>query len=53
MLSTNGDTMLGGDDFDRKIMDWIVAEFKAKEGVDLSKDAAAMQRIKEDRKSVV
>ena len=47
VLSTNGDTMLGGDDFDRKIMDWIVAEFKAKEGVDLSKDAAAMQRIKE------
>ena len=47
VLSTNGDTMLGGDDFDKKIMDWIVAEFKAKEGVDLSKDAAAMQRIKE------
>ncbi len=47
VLSTNGDTMLGGDDFDRKIMDWIVAEFKVKEGVDLSKDAAAMQRIKE------
>ncbi len=47
VLSTNGDTMLGGDDFDKKIMDWVVSEFKAKEGVDLSKDAAAMQRIKE------
>ena len=47
VLSTNGDTMLGGDDFDKKIMDWVVSEFKSKEGVDLSKDAAAMQRIKE------
>ena len=47
VLSTNGDTHLGGDDFDKKIMDWIVDEFKKQEGVDLSKDKMAMQRIKE------
>ena len=47
VLSTNGDTRLGGDDFDNKLMDYIVSEFKAKEGVDLSTDKVAMQRIKE------
>ena len=47
VLSTNGDTHLGGDDFDQKIMDWMVREFKAKEGVDLSGDKMAMQRLKE------
>lgn len=45
--STNGDTFLGGNDFDQKIMDWIVAEFKKDHGVDLSKDKQAMQRIKD------
>src|SRR3989339_642068 len=44
--STNGDTFLGGDDFDKKIIEWIVAEFKKDNGVDLSKDPQAMQRIK-------
>ncbi|MCF7793070.1 MAG: molecular chaperone DnaK [Candidatus Cloacimonetes bacterium] len=47
VLSTNGDTHLGGDDFDKKIMDWILSEFKKQEGVDISKDAMAMQRIRE------
>jgi molecular chaperone DnaK len=47
VLSTNGDTHLGGDDFDKKIMDWIMSNFKKQEGIDLSGDAMAMQRIKE------
>ena len=47
VLSTNGDTHLGGDDFDNRIMQWMVSEFKAKEGVDLSGDKMAMQRLKE------
>ncbi len=47
VLSTNGDTHLGGDDFDKVIMDYILAEFKKNEGIDLSKDPATMQRIKE------
>jgi len=47
VLSTNGDTHLGGDDVDLKIMDWIVDEFQKQEGVDLRGDAMAMQRIKE------
>ncbi len=47
VLSTNGDTHLGGDDFDKKIIDWIVVEFKKAEGVDLSGDPMAMQRLKE------
>ena len=47
VLSTNGDTRLGGDDFDERIMEWMVSEFKAKEGVDLSGDKMAMQRLKE------
>ena len=45
--ATSGNNMLGGDDFDNRIMDWVVAEFKAQEGIDLSKDKMAMQRIKE------
>jgi molecular chaperone DnaK len=45
--STNGDTHLGGDDFDLKIMNWILDEFKKQEGVDLSKDVTALQRVKE------
>lgn len=45
--STNGDTHLGGDDFDQKIMNWILDEFKKQEGVDLSKDPTALQRVKE------
>ncbi|HER42884.1 MAG TPA: molecular chaperone DnaK [Candidatus Eisenbacteria bacterium] len=45
--STNGDTMLGGDDFDRVIVDFIVADFKENEGLDLSEDKMAMQRIRE------
>ncbi len=47
VLSTNGDTMLGGDDFDKRIMDYIIQEFKKAEGVDLSNDPTTMQRIKE------
>lgn len=45
--STNGDTHLGGDDFDRVIIDWILQEFKKQEGVDLAKDPLALQRIKD------
>jgi len=45
--ATNGDTHLGGDDFDQKIMEWIVAEFKSQEGIDLGKDRTAVQRLKE------
>lgn len=45
--STNGDTHLGGDDFDQRIIEWIVDEFKKQEGVDLSKDPMALQRLKE------
>ena len=47
VLATNGDTMLGGDDFDQRVMDYLVAEFKKAEGVDLSKDKVAMQRLRE------
>ena len=47
VLSTNGDTHLGGDDFDKKIIDWLLAEFKASDGIDLSKDPMALQRLKE------
>ena len=47
VLSTNGNTHLGGDDFDQVIIDWMVQEFKAEEGVDLSLDPMAMQRLKE------
>ena len=45
--ATNGDTHLGGDDFDQRIIDWMVSEFKKAEGVDLSKDPMALQRLKE------
>lgn len=45
--STNGDTHLGGDDFDQVVIQWIIDEFKKQEGIDLSKDALALQRIKE------
>ena len=45
--STNGNTQLGGDDLDRKVMDWIIAEFKKEQGMDVSKDKLAIQRIKE------
>ena len=47
VLSTNGDTHLGGDDFDRVIIDWLADGFKADEGIDLRKDPMAMQRLKE------
>ncbi|MGB4574268.1 MAG: molecular chaperone DnaK, partial [Kiritimatiellia bacterium] len=45
--ATNGDTHLGGDDFDQRVMDWLVAEFKKDNGIDLSKDPMALQRLKE------
>ena len=47
VLSTNGDTHLGGDDFDQVIIDWLASDFKSNEGIDLSKDPMAMQRLKE------
>jgi len=47
VLSTNGDTHLGGDDFDKRIIDWVVSEFKKSDGIDISKDPMAMQRIRE------
>ncbi|MDP2917913.1 MAG: Hsp70 family protein, partial [bacterium] len=47
VLATGGDTHLGGDDFDQKIMEWILAEFKKDQGIDLSNDKMAMQRLKE------
>jgi molecular chaperone DnaK len=47
VLSTNGDTHLGGDDFDKRIIDWIVDEFRKSDGIDLSRDPMAMQRLKE------
>ncbi|CAM5210077.1 Chaperone protein DnaK OS=Castellaniella defragrans OX=75697 GN=dnaK PE=2 SV=1 [Castellaniella defragrans] len=47
VLSTNGDTFLGGEDFDRRIIDYIIAEFKKESGADLSKDVLALQRLKE------
>ncbi|MFA6534409.1 MAG: molecular chaperone DnaK [Patescibacteria group bacterium] len=45
--ATNGDTHLGGDDFDKRIIDWIISEFKKDQGIDLSKDIMALQRVKE------
>ena len=45
--STNGDTHLGGDDYDQKVIDWLVSEFKKEQGVDLSKDRTTIQRLKE------
>ena len=47
VLSTNGDTFLGGEDFDQRIIDYVVAEFKKEQGVDLSKDVLALQRLKD------
>jgi molecular chaperone DnaK len=47
VLSTNGDTHLGGDDFDKVIIDWIVSKFKSDEAIDLKKDSAALQRLKD------
>jgi molecular chaperone DnaK len=48
--STNGDTHLGGDDFDQRVIDWLVTEFKRDQGIDLSKDAMALQRLKPPRR---
>lgn len=45
--ATNGDTHLGGDDFDQRVMDWMISEFKKEQGIDLSKDPMAMQRLRE------
>ncbi|HET6349330.1 MAG TPA: molecular chaperone DnaK [Candidatus Krumholzibacteria bacterium] len=45
--ATNGDTHLGGDDFDQRVIEWLVAEFKKEQGIDLSRDAIALQRLKE------
>ncbi len=47
VLATNGNTHLGGDDFDERIVNWMVEEFRKEQGIDLSKDSAAMQRLKE------
>jgi molecular chaperone DnaK len=47
VISTNGDTHLGGDDFDQEIINWLVEEFKKKDGIDLSKDQMALQRLRE------
>ena len=47
VLATNGNCLLGGDDFDKRIMDYLISEFKAKEGIDLSTDKLALQRLKE------
>lgn len=47
VLATNGDTHLGGDDFDKRIIDWLADEFKKSDGIDLSKDPMALQRLKE------
>ena len=47
VLATSGDTHLGGDDFDRKIVDWLTGDFKSSEGIDLTKDRSAMQRLTE------
>jgi molecular chaperone DnaK len=47
VLSTNGDTFLGGEDFDQRVIDFIISEFKKEQGVDLSKDVLALQRLKE------
>src|SRR5574341_1288049 len=47
VLSTNGDTHLGGDDFDDRVMEWIIAEYKKDQGIDLSRDRTALQRLRE------
>lgn len=48
--ATNGDTFLGGEDFDQKILDYLVAEFKRDQGIDLSQDRLAVQRLREVRR---
>ena len=48
MLATGGDTHLGGDDFDERIVEWAVAEFRRSDRIDLTKDPAAMGRLKEE-----
>ena len=45
--ATNGDTHLGGDNLDQRVIEWIIAEFKKSDGIDLSKDRMALQRLKE------
>jgi molecular chaperone DnaK len=47
VLATNGDTFLGGEDFDQRLIDYIIDEFKKESGVDLKKDVLALQRLKE------
>ena len=47
VLATNGDTFLGGEDFDQRIIDYIIAEFKKEQGIDLKNDVMALQRLKE------
>lgn len=47
VMATNGDTHLGGDDFDKRVIDWILEQFKKQEGIDLSKDPMALQRLRE------
>ena len=47
MKSTNGDTHLGGDNFDQRIIEWIIAEFRKSDGIDLGKDRMALQRLRE------
>ena len=47
VLSTSGDTHLGGDDFDKRVVDWLAENFKRDEGVDLTKDKQALQRLTE------
>ena len=47
VMATNGDTFLGGDDFDRAVMDWLIAEFKKDQGIELSSDRVALQRLRE------
>ena len=51
--ATNGDTHLGGDDFDQRIVDWLLAEFKKDQGIDLAKDQQALQRLKEAAKAKI
>ena len=46
VVSTNGDTHLGGDDIDQLVMDWLVAEFKKDQGIDVSKDKMVIQRLR-------
>jgi len=52
VLSTNGDTHLGGDDFDKKVIEWILEEFKKTEGIDLAKDPLSLQRVKDAAEKV-